>query len=309
MLKKVWYKIRTFFYLFFKGLHQADKVAFGNKEEALNKDSSYEQQQEQDCVWNDLIKGEVTQRVIDLRYETAHAVRESNKYEYIGNGNVVKKNMFEYKGNIFKNNDDNIILVQDNSIVVQGTYEINPIKEYVIKVLCSFIPKYRIDSYIKKIVLRKTNEDNLLLDIYFSEYLEKYNNEHKFFISEFKKLYNDNDLRTSIVDIEGVTFTTKRAFGDNDDVIYDIFFNGFLKVDKFDGNYILVFDVKDINKYDLIEKVYNEKSAEKFNKKISRTNDNITISYNDAESIEIKKKEDDRYYKEYKALMEELDGE
>ena len=118
MIRNLGFNIKTFFHLFFRGLNQADKVAFGSKEEALNKDLSIEQQQEVDCVWNDLIKGEVTQRVKDLRYETAHAVRESKHYEYIGNGIAKKRTMYEYKGVAENSEGFEIVLVQDNSKII-----------------------------------------------------------------------------------------------------------------------------------------------------------------------------------------------
>ena len=176
-------------------------------------------------------------------------------------------------------------------------------------ILCGFIPQYRIDSYIKKVVLRKTTDEEYLLDIYFSEYLERYNNEHKFFVSELKRIYDKKDYRSSILDIDGIKFTTNKAFGSDDDIVYNIFLNNFLKIEKFDGNYVLIFSVKNINKHDLIELVYDETSAKKFNNNVRRINSNNAISYNDIDNIEENKKKDDRYYKEYKALMDELDGE
>lgn len=311
MFSKIWFNIRTFFHLFFRGLNQADKVAFGSKEESLNKDLSIEQQQEVDCVWNDLIKGEVTQRVKDLRYETAHAVRESKHYEYIGNGIAKKRTMYEYKGIAENSEGYDIVLVQDNSKIIKGVGDAlnNPIIEYEIKVNAPFKLKHRVDSYLKKVILRKDNEEKYYLDLYFSKYLEKYNNVHKFFISELTRIYEGKDMRSDILLINSVEFITKNAYGDNDDVVYKIGLTEFRNIKEFDGNYVLTFHAKIKEKDDLIRLVYDEKSAEKFNNKMARDEKKPSVKYGDIqEEDEIKKKNDD-FYKQYKSLFDELESD
>lgn len=311
MFSKIWFNIRTFFHLFFRGLNQADKVAFGSKEESLNKDLSIEQQQEVDCVWNDLIKGEVTQRVKDLRYETAHAVRESKHYEYIGNGIAKKRTMYEYKGVAENSEGYDIVLVQDNSKIIKGVGDAfnDPIIEYEIKVNAPFKLKHRVDSYLKKVILRKDNEEKYYLDLYFSKYLEKYNNVHKFFLSELTRIYEGKDMRSDILLINSVEFITKNAYGDNDDVVYKISLSEFRDIKEFDGNYVLTFHAKIKEKDDLIRLVYDEKSAEKFNNKTARDEKKPSVKYSDIQQeYEIKKKNDD-FYKQYKSLFDELEND
>lgn len=311
MFSKIWFNIRTFFHLFFRGLNQADKVAFGSKEETLNKDLSIEQQQEIDCVWNDLIKGEVTQRVKDLRYETAHAVRESKHYEYIGNGIAKKRTMYEYKGVAENSEGYDIVLVQDNSKIIKGVGDAfdNPIIEYDIKVTAPFKLKHRVDSYLKKVILRKDNEEKYYLDLYFSKYLEKYNNVHKFFLSELTRVYEGKDMRSDILLINSVEFITKNAYGDNDDVVYKIGLTEFRDIKEFDGNYVLTFHAKIKEKDDLIRLVYDEKSAEKFNNKTARDEKKPSVKFCDIQQEdEIKKKNDD-FYKQYKSLFDELEND
>ena len=311
MFSKIWFNIRTFFHLFFRGLNQADKVAFGSKEESLNKDLSIEQQQEVDCVWNDLIKGEVTQRVKDLRYETAHAVRESKHYEYIGNGIAKKRTMYEYKGIAENSEGYDIVLVQDNSKIIKGVGDAfdNPIIEYEIKVNAPFKLKHRVDSYLKKVILRKDNEEKYYLVLYFSKYLEKYNNVHKFFLSELTRIYEGKDMRSDILLINSVEFMTKNAYGDNDDVVYKIGLTEFRNIKEFDGNYVLTFNAKIKEKDDLIRLVYDEKSAEKFNNKTARDEKKPSVKYGDIQQEdEIKKKNDD-FYKQYKSLFDEFEND
>ena len=307
MLKKVWINIVTFFHLFFKGLHQADKVAFGSKEESLNKDSSFEQQQEQDCVWNDVLKGELTQRVKDLRYSTSHAVRESVKYQYIGNGVVQKRSMFEYKGNAYNPEDYKITLVQDNSCITKGVLDDNPLKEYVIKFRGEYKFKYNLDSYGKKIVIRKDIDTGVLyMDIYFSDYLEKYNNEQKFIIYEIKKIFN-GETRSDILSIKEISIVTTKAFGEDDGVSYKINVLDFIDKAKFDGSSVFTYKVEITDRFDLIDLVYDKKSAEKYETKAPRVENKKGVDFVESLQSNEEKKKNDEFYKKYKTLLDEFD--
>ena len=83
-------KIKKYLYGFFYGLKNADSEMFTSKHSSSS-DSSYIQQIKETNVGKDLLKGEVTQEVEDLRYSTYAVYREANQYEYIGNGVAIKK--------------------------------------------------------------------------------------------------------------------------------------------------------------------------------------------------------------------------
>ena len=75
-------KLKKYLYGFFFGLKNADSEMFSSKHTS-NSDSNYIQQIKETNVGKDLLKGEVTQEVEDLRYSTYSVYRESNQYEYI----------------------------------------------------------------------------------------------------------------------------------------------------------------------------------------------------------------------------------
>lgn len=270
-------------------------MAFGNKNEALSEGSSYEQQQEQDCVWSDLLKGELTQRVIDLRYETAHSDRESKKYDYVGGGVAKKRSIFEFSGNIENSDELQVFLIQENKENISTISNYNKaVRDYNIKFYYDFIPRLRIDSYTKKIVIRKDG-NMFIFDIYLSKYQERYNNEHKFFISELKRIQN-GDRRSDILQIDGVNFTTYNAFGHPDGVEFT--FDNFTYKDivEYDGNLILRFSCNLKTEHDFIDEVYNEKSESKFKNKEKR--EGFTQSFNTVnEIIETKKDDDENFEK------------
>ena len=303
MFKKIWYKIYSLWIYLFKGLNSAEKITMGNKEEALNPSSFCEEKEEQDSVWQDLLKGELTQRVIDLRYETAHTVRESKKYEYVG-GSIAKKNSFftEYNGKIENSEGLKVLLVQDNDEDVATITTYDRVKRvFRLKFKYPFIPRFRTDMYVKKLVLREGN-NGVVADFYLSKYHERYNNEHKLFLSEIKRIVN-GDRRSDIIDLDEVSFITYKAFGCDDDIEYMLNNFKFIDIVEYDGNYILRFMVDIFNVKDYIDDVYNEESAKKFENHELREKASLSFSVS-KEAIE-KQEEDDNYYKKFKELNDE----
>ena len=269
MLKRFFLKIYSFFVYLSNGLKSAEKIAFGNNSDALDDGMTCEQQQEHDSVWQDLLKGELTQRVIDLRYETAHADRESKKYQYIGGGNAKKRNIFEYNGNIENSNNLDIFLVQENhEDIATLTNSEKTIRTYRLKITYDFISRFRLDAYTKKVVIKKDN-NRYVVDFYVSKYLEKYNNEHKFFMAEINRIVS-GDKRSDILLIDKLSFCTFNSFGIPDGV--SLSFNNFefLSIIEYDGNFILRFKSDLENTSDYIDSVYNEKSEKKFLNKEKR---------------------------------------
>lgn len=295
MLKRFFLKIYSFFVYLSNGLKSAEKIAFGNKSDALDDGMTCEQQQEHDSVWQDLLKGELTQRVIDLRYETAHADRESKKYQYIGGGNAKKRNIFEYNGNIENSNNLDIFLVQENhEDIATLTNSEKAIRTYRLKITYDFISRFRLDAYTKKVVIKKDN-NRYVVDFYVSKYLEKYNNEHKFFMAEINRVVS-GDRRSDILLIDKLSFCTFNSFGIPDGV--SLSFNNFefLSIVEYDGNFILRFKSDLENTSDYIDSVYDEKSEKKFLNKDKRETFKENFSVID-EKIRTNEENDKNYIK------------
>ena len=301
MLKRFFLKIYSFFVYLSNGLKSAEKIAFGNKSDALDDGMTYEQQQEHDSVWQDLLKGELTQRVIDLRYETAHADRESKKYQYIGGGNAKKRNIFEYNGNIENSNNLDIFLVQENhEDIATLTNSEKTIRTYRLKITYDFISRFRLDAYTKKVVIKKDN-NRYVVDFYVSKYLEKYNNEHKFFMAEINRVVS-GDRRSDILLIDKLSFCTFNSFGIPDGV--SLSFNNFefLSIVEYDGNFILRFKSDLENTSDYIDSVYDEKSEKKFLNKDKRETFKENFSVIDEKIRE--NEENDKNYIKMTELLE-----
>lgn len=303
--KKLLIKIYSFFIYLSNGIREGEKLIMGDKNNVLDNGVGDEQQQEHNSVWQDLVNHELTQRVIDLRYETEHSVRKSREYEYIGGGCVSKSNsIFEYKGSVDNSEGLKIVIVQDNNEDIKGiigaTGENGYIREYRLKVSYDFIPRLRLDSYVKKIVVKEDVDNGRIVDLYVSKYQEKYNNKHKFFLSEINKILN-GDRRSDLLDIKEISFTTNNAYGISDGItlVYnEVVFNN---ITEYDGSYVLKFNVKEKSVTDYIDSVYNEESERKFNVKEKR--ETFRDDMGDVLSITMKKDENDKYYEKVEELL------
>jgi hypothetical protein len=278
----------------------------GDKNNALDNGVGEEQQQEHNSVWQDLVNHELTQRVIDLRYETEHVNRRSiEDYEYVGGGTAVKRNkMFQYNGNVDNSENLNITIVQDNNEDVKGiiaaTDDNSNIKEYRLKLTYDFIPRLRLDSYVTKIVVKEYENKKKQLDLYVSKYHRKYDNKQKFFLSELNKVLN-GDRRSDMLDINEITFTTMNAFGVSDGITLTYSNISFINISEYDGSYVLKFNVNEKSVSDYIDTVYNEESERKFNEKERR--ETYRHDMGDVLISDIKKEKDNEYIEKVEELL------
>ena len=243
----------------------------GDKENALSPGDMNEEKQEYDNVWADLLKGEETQRVKDLRYSTMHAERKSNEYEYVGPTLKANKrtDLFEYKGKVDKVDGEKIILVQDNNRTTAQKLNEGENKDFIIKFIYDFMPKFNLSSYVNKLVVKNGVNGENIIDFYFSKYLERFNNVHRFFLAELERVMK-GDRRSQMLEATAVRFDAFHAFGENDGVTCLVNGLKFIGTSEYDGSYILRFSYKNIIKDDFIDKVYDKEAERKYKAKEKR---------------------------------------
>lgn len=297
MFKKIKLKIFSFLLYLFKGLRNADNNVMGTNKESLNGVIGIEEQEEQSNVWKDLLERKLTQRVIDLRYETSHVERESYNYTKFGNTAIKKSGTIEYKGNAENSEDYKIVLVQENKLVEENYGGIT--KKYRINFIQNFLPKFNLGFYTEKIVL-KENDKKYQMDVYFSKYLERYNNKHKFFLSELKKVLMGNK-RSEIIDVEKIEFNTSKAFGVNDGVSFVFKVNEFKEIIEYDAYYVIKFNVDKVSEKDYIHEVYNEISERKFKNRERR--EGYQIDFDEINAINNKKAHEEAEYAKIKDII------
>lgn len=311
MIKKIYNKIRSFFFYIFWGLKSADKIAFGTKEDSSNAGTVLEQQNEQNSVYKDLLKGEVTQEVKELRHEMYFSERKSHKYKYIGNGVVTKKNeIFDYPGKIDKTDGFPLQILQPNiedtgtlsENLSEADYRIKDKKEFTIDIERDFIPRFRLEEFTNKLVVKRINENAVMLDFYTPIYKSQFNTIHKLFLKELEKIYM-GDVRSDVIDFKQVEFISFRAFGTDDLKKYTYNNIEFDNILIFDGHYVIKFTADIVNDgEDLINEFYCKEEEEKSRIHAHRNENEQTIDFLTA----LCKAEDKYDYEQAKDLIGNL---
>lgn len=197
-------KIKSWFYRLLYalpfGLKGADEEILGGNSSNDNNGTSIVQQVEDKTVFNNLLKGTVTQSVEELRYRTYKVDEESQNYEYLGNGVAVKKEDKPVKKNKYKYK-----FTQRNRLLVNGVLdELERVDSYgednyALEIMYSAFPKFQLGEFADRIVVNADiKEKKFITTLVFPTLPNPYNPKSKPFVKELLKLrmliYNLNML-------------------------------------------------------------------------------------------------------------------
>lgn len=271
----------------------ADDVLTTNNKEISSGVAVEEQKVEQNNLYASLLKGEVTQEVKDLRYEMYESVKQSKDWKYVGNGQAVKKNHMLVKSPMKIDEEDGlkVVLIQDNKVYVQGAdSSIDNIDkvlkirteadaEHTFKATHEYLVRHKIETYARKLVVKLTGEENKFkLDFYLSEYPIENDPRAVYVVKELESLYNSKSRTSDLIDLITLTFTTDKAYGDDDWKIYDFKIIDYIGIKKFDGNYIISFYASLPNGIsDTTDGFNDEESVKKFKNKEPRKKNTISL--------------------------------
>lgn len=293
-MKRLFYNIKLFFYSLFHGMKAADDVITKSNKEISSGSAVEEQKVEQNNLYASLLKGEVTQEVKDLRYEMYESVRQSKDWKYLGNGQAVKRNHMLIKSPMKIDEEDGlkVVLIQDNKVYMQGADnsvdnidKISAIRteadaDHTFKATHEYFVRHKIETYSKKLVVKLTGVENKFkLDFYLSEYPVENDPRAIYVVKELESLYNSKSRTSDLTDLITLTFTTDKAYGDEDWKIYDFKVSEYIGIKRFDGNYILSFYASLPNGIEDVTKEFNdEESVKKFEKKEARKKKTVSLT-------------------------------
>jgi hypothetical protein len=299
MLKKIRHWLFTLGFHLFSGLRSADKKAFGAKDTSDSGDGgNIEVQDEENSVLHDLLRGEVTQEVRELRHEMYYAERESHKYKYTGNGTAVKKNNL-YSDNLksLENSEDlKIILFQYNQEDTGGLsdnlsandYRLKDHREFTLKIGRNFTPRFRIEEFTEKFVLKAADETHVLIDLYVTKYESQFNRRHRPFLNEIERIYQ-GDVQSEVISFDTLSFTTYRAYGADDLIEYHFKNIHFENIVEYEGYYVLKFLAEEgEDTSDIVKEFYDDKAAKKFEEHAPRHSGNTLNIMNVTNKVEKK---------------------
>lgn len=316
--KKLYLRLYTFWFNLFRGLHYADRKAFGQTSNSVNGNTSIEVQDEQDSVYNALLRGELTQEVKELRHEMYFAERKSHEYEYAGNGRVKKKSVFSDFSDVDTEEGYSVYLLHHNSEdcgnlsenVITEEFDGNKEKrDFSFSLEMDFTPRFRLEEFAEKIVVARKDEkpNECIIDIYFSSYQKQFDRRHRMFLNEIKRIY-EGDTRSEIIDFNSLSFMSFKTTGCDD--FKRFMFYGF-EYDKCilsNNEYILRFKcIIGIDGQDMLDEYYDEIAQKKSDAHEMRKNGG-TIKFGTA--IEIQEEDDydvDSAEKLFKTFMDKKD--
>lgn len=285
MIDKLKKKLKTLIISFSYGLKNTESDILGQKSTALSPDNSIQQKQQMNALGEALLKGEVTEEVMMLRDRTYMVADESKKYKVIintiGTSKAVKKSMTSVnKPKVYNGSDDEyeVKIIMDNNPTPTGVltalesvggYGIK--NQYPINFEYEHTPKFKLEDYIKKLVLRVHKETNKsLVDLYVPKYIDSFERMEKLFDNEIKKII-DKKIKPINVKFETIDFITDKCYGIDDLYEIKIKFINFIGVAEFEGKYILSYEVEATQSCDKItEKYKNEKLRNAYQNKESR---------------------------------------
>lgn len=226
------------------GLKNAENKMFGENKDDSNI-ISVNQNIEDEKLSKSLINGEVTQEVKNLRYRTYKICNESKKYEYVGEGKAFKKKNIE---NVNVENSENydIILVQNNIEYGKTISEClddidgSVSNEFLLKISYKNYPRYKLETFVNKIVLKLIDSTHHQIDLYCSSEPNTDNFISKSFVSELKRIL-EMKVRSDIMDIETIEFTTYNCSLQDDLVKYEYDNVFFRDITLYNNSFILKF--------------------------------------------------------------------
>ena len=130
--------------------------------------------------------------------------------------------------------------------------------------------RFFLERFTKKLNVRYISENEKLLEFYVSMYPDTYNRTSRLFISEIKKIINDNK-KSDIIDINNVDFITYKAIGVNDFLEYKYEIQSFDKIIEYNGSYVIKFIAKPIiNGEDITVKFIQDELENKYKNKVKK---------------------------------------
>lgn len=160
------------------------------------------------------------------------------------------------------------------------------------KVKRDFTPKFLIEKYIKKAVVKQNKKTKKYrLDLYFSQYARQFWKIDSLFIAELNRIYETQNKRSEMFDVEEISFITNKATGMEPlhDIICKV--NSLESVTMFDGNYVVTLNI-DYEDVDMVAKFKTDELTEKYAVKAPKKQEidaDLAIKIMEEEQKELKK--------------------
>ena len=267
--------IKSLFYALPFGLKGADSEIMGNGDSTSSNDTSVNQQVQDKRVAKHLLKGEVTKEVEELRYRTYKIDRETDNYDYVGNGMAVKKEKKQNNGSVIKFSQPNKLICND---VLTELNHVNNygIERYTIEIDYTSPVKIKLEPFLTLVDVYIKKGENAVTTLHFSDVMNPTEFKSKPFVNALAKLCEDfnkndtyaiskNEYATSLFCMNFTTINPTE--GEHSVVNYSFTMPDLIAVHHDNGEYLLKYQWKIHSRLDLTDKFFNAELEEKYQKK------------------------------------------
>ena len=277
IFKNLFYKIKKIFYGLFFGLENVNQEVFTN----VDYDSSstnIHQEKLTKSVYKDLLKGEITQEVKDLRYQLYYIYDNSQNYKYIGDGNSEKKTVNTFNCNEFAFSQS------DKDISVTLSEELNFFnkEQYFFNIIYEDYCRFKHEKYITKIdvnVSNKRQKKNKVIYFYYNAYVSTDNVYYRILLNGLKsKRIENNDFFPTIKEF---SFTTFNAQGINDLYKFNLYNLKPLDVLEKDGFILVEYEFENFQVENIVTKYFSKDMQDKYDKKASKIENTLFLKKQD----------------------------
>ena len=293
-LKKIELSIRLFFHGLFMGMKNADATMLqqtsGGDEQEVNHKLIIT-----DNVFDDLLQEKETQQVVEIRDKNYRVYRKSDEYEVKVTGmDVDGKNFDDEDSELhavavkkvsadgprtkqYETKNYKIVLIQnskeyENDIKTKQkegqSGEVIDDKETLIFEVTykdDIIPRFYVERYIQKVVLKENKDGKKRVDLYFSQYARQFMKRDSLFVAELHRIFSGISPKSDVLAINTLSFVTDKAYGADD--LHRVTLTDFVfkKIAQFDGSFVIEFECKSTDE-DIVEKYRTKELDEKYAK-------------------------------------------
>ena len=277
--------LKNLFYALPFGLKGADSEIMGNGDSTGSNDVSIKQQVQDKRVAKHLLKGEVTQEVEELRYRTYKIDRETDKYDYVGNGMAVKNNKIS-NNDVIKFSQPNKLICND---VLDELKRVNNygVEKYTVDIDYTGPVKIKLEPFLTLVDVYIKSGENPVTTLHFSDTMNPSEFKSKPFVNALSNLcdiFNKNDTyaisrNEYATSLFCMSFTTFNATDSEPNVVnYSFTMPDLIAVHHSNGEYLLKYQWKLYSRTDLTEKFFNAELEEKYKNKEKKKVDTEPIS-------------------------------
>lgn len=261
-MKNILRKIKFFIYTFFNSLKSTEIEVLTSNTDGDNSDNGIHKAVHNERVSHHLLKGEVSQEVVDLRYRDYTVSANAKNLKYTPNGQVVKiKNNANASKFVVKNRDLSLSILDSISFYNSKQFE----NTHTIKISYNVIPRFKIE---KTCTIMKVDINKQQLILHFSKHFNVYNQD-KPFVNELKKLSETylDIKRHEFNEINEINFISFKINGVDDYIKYCFKELVLDQIKESEKEYFLIYKFGLYETENLIDKFYSQEMDEKYKNK------------------------------------------